>query len=261
MEPKYSRPADLSGQPDGVETPATVPLKACLHYDAAARSCARCSVRLISVCAALSTDELKEMEVMSHGARFAARDVIAAQGEPADSVFTVTEGLVRLYRLLSDGRRQVIGFALPGDFLGLSLFDSYSFSADAVTDTMVCRFPRKSFVAYVEKRPHLLRRLHQFASHELSLAQDQVVLLGRRSAEERLSTLLLMLRDRLRRLGHTPPYLPLAMNRQDIADYLGLTVETVSRTFTKLAKARLIVVVPEGVRLLREQELERIVAG
>jgi CRP/FNR family transcriptional regulator len=260
MGPKYSRPTEDDHRPAS-DDPAPVPLKACEHYDAAARSCARCSVRLISVCAALSVDELKEMEVMSHGARFAARNAIVAQGEPAESVFTVTEGLVRLYRLTSDGRRQVIGFALPGDFLGLSLFDSYSFSADAVTDTVVCRFPRKSFVAYVEKRPQLMRRLHQFASHELSLAQDQVVLLGRRSAEERLSALLLMLRDRLRRLGHAPPYLPLAMNRQDIADYLGLTVETVSRTFTKLAKAKLIVVVPEGVRLLREQELERIVAG
>jgi CRP/FNR family transcriptional regulator len=260
MGPKYSRHDEDNGKPAS-NPPGPVPLRACVHYDAAARSCARCSVRLISVCAALSVDDLKDMEIMSHGARFAARDVIVAQGEPAESVFTVTEGLVRLYRLLTDGRRQVIGFALPGDFLGLSLFDSYSFSADAVTDTVVCRFPRKSFVAYVEKRPQLMRRLHEFASHELSLAQDQVVLLGRRSAEERLSTLLLMLRDRLRRLGHAPPYLPLAMNRQDIADYLGLTVETVSRTFTKLAKAKLIVVVPEGVRLLREPELERIVAG
>jgi CRP/FNR family transcriptional regulator len=263
MDAKYSRQTD----PDdtcpsrGEKRPDPVPLKACVHYDPAARNCARCSVRLISICAALSSDELKDMESMGQGARFAARDVLVAQGEPAESVFTVTEGVVRLYRLLADGRRQIIGFALPGDFLGLSLFATSSFSADAVTDTVVCRFPRKTFVSYVEKHPQLMRRLHEFASHELNLAQDQVVLLGRRSAEERLCTLLLMLRDRLRRLGHTPPYIPLPMNRQDIADYLGLTVETVSRTFTKLAKSKLIVVVPEGVRLLREEELERIATG
>lgn len=192
---------------------------------------------------------------MSHGARYAAHEVLVSQGGAAEHVFTVTEGVVRLYRLLADGRRQVLGFALPGDFLGLSLLDVYGFSADAVTDTKVCRFPRKAFVAYVDQRPHLMRRLHEFASHELSLAQDQMVLLGRRAADERVAAFLISLRDRLRRLGHTSPNLPIPMSRQDIADYLGLTIETVSRTLTKLAKAKSIVVVPDGVRLLRESEL------
>ncbi len=237
------------------------PLQACVHYDAKARSCAKCSVRLISVCAVLSPVELQEMEAMNHGGRFAARELLVSQGLPAESVFTITEGLVRLYKLLPDGRRQVLGFALPGDFLGLPLSDSYSFSADAVTDTVVCRFPRKSFIAYAGQRPHLMRRLHEFASHELSLAQDQMVLLGRRSAEERVAAFIITMRDKLRRLGYTSPTLPLPMNRQDIADYLGLTIETVSRTFTKLASGKTIVVVPDGVRLLREHELEQLAAG
>ncbi len=237
------------------------PLKACVHYDANTRTCAKCSVRLISVCAALSPTELQEMETMSHGDRFAARAALVTQGSQAESVFTITEGTVRLYKLLSDGRRQVIGFALPGDFLGLSLSDSYSFSADAVTDTAVCRFPRKSFIAYTDRRPHLMRRLHEFASHELSLAQDQMVLLGRRSSEERVAAFLIMMRNKMLRLGHTSPSLPLPMSRQDMADYLGLTIETVSRTFTKLASAKAIVVVPDGVRLLRILELEQIADG
>jgi CRP/FNR family transcriptional regulator len=237
------------------------PLKACVHYNAEARSCAHCSVRLISVCAALSPGELQEMETMSHGGRYAAREVLVSEGSTAENVFTVTEGVIRLYRLLADGRRQVLGFALPGDFLGLSLFDVYGFSADAVTDTTVCRFPRKAFVTYVDQRPHLMRRLHEFASHELSLAQDQMVLLGRRNADERVAAFLIALRDRLRRLGHSSPSLPVPMSRQDIADYLGLTIETVSRTFTKLAKAKFIVVVPDGVRLLRESMLEQLAAG
>lgn len=237
------------------------PLKACIHYDADARSCAQCGVRLVSVCAVLSPAELQEMVAMSGGGRFAARETLVTQGSPAESVFTITEGMVRLYRLLADGQRQVLGFALPGDFLGLALADTYSFSADAVTATAVCRFPRLSFMAYADKRPHLMRRLHEFASHELSLAQDQMVLLGRRSAEERVAAFLVMMRDRLQRLGHTSPTLPLPMSRQDIADYLGLTIETVSRTFTKLAGGKSIVIVPNGVRLLRERELELLAAG
>jgi CRP/FNR family transcriptional regulator len=242
-------------------TSAITPNQTCVHYDAHARSCSQCSVRLVSVCAVLSPAELQEMEAMSRGARFAAREILVSQGAQADSVFTVTEGVVRLYRLLSDGRRQVLGFALPGDFLGLSLLDIYNFSADAVTDTSVCRFPRKAFIAYAEPRPHLMQRLHEFASHELSLAQDQMVLLGRRTAEERVGAFLISLRDRLARLGHASATLPLAMSRQDIADYVGLTIETVSRTFTKLAKARSILIVPGGVRLLSERELERIASG
>jgi CRP/FNR family transcriptional regulator len=237
------------------------PLKACVHYDAKARSCAKCGVRLISVCAVLSPAELQDMAAMSQSDRFAARKVVVSQGSPAENVFTITEGVVRLYKLLVDGRRQLLGFALPGDFLGLSLFDIYSFSADAVTDTVVCRFPRKAFIAYAEQRPHLLRRLHEFASHELSLAQDQMVLLGRRSAEERVAAFLVMMRDRLQRLGHTSPTLPLPMSRQDIADYLGLTIETVSRTFSKLAAGKSIVIVPDGVRLLRQRELEQLATG
>jgi CRP/FNR family transcriptional regulator, anaerobic regulatory protein len=242
-------------------TSPIIPLKACAHYDAETRTCSECSVRLVSVCAALSATELQDMEAMSHGGRFAARQVIVSQGEHAEGVFTITEGVVRLYKLLRDGRRQVLGFALPGDFLGLSLFDTYGFSAEAVTDTTACRFPRKSFLSFAEQRPHLLRRLHEFASHELSLAQDQMVLLGRKSAEERVAAFLVMMRDRLRRLGHTSPSLALPMTRQDIADHLGLTIETVSRTFTKLAKTKVIVVVPDGVRLLQERELETIAAG
>lgn len=244
-----------------MDHPTIAPLKACPHYDADARSCTECGVRLVSVCAVLSGAELKDMEGMSRVVRFAAKDVLISQGEPADNVFTVTEGMVRIYRLLSDGRRQLLGFALPGDFLGLSLAESYGFSADAVTDTVACSFPRKVFMAFAEQRPHLIRRLHEFASHELSLAQDQMVLLGRRSSEERLVVFLITMRDRLRRLGHISPTLPIPMGRQDIADYLGMTIETVSRTLTKLAKAKMIVVVPDGIRLLRESELQRLAMG
>lgn len=238
-----------------------VPLKACEHYDSGDKSCSQCGVRLISVCSALSREELEDFERMSQTVHFAPRSVIATQSEAAEYLFTVTEGVVRLYRFLPDGRRQILGFALPGDFLGLSLLDVYGFSADAVTETTVCRFSRKTFVSYVEERPLMMRRLHEFASHELSLAQDQMVLLGRRSADERVGAFLILMRDRLRRLGHTSPSLPIPMSRQDIADYLGLTIETVSRTFTKLAKAKSIVIVPDGIRLLRERDLELLAAA
>ncbi len=187
---------------------------------------------------------------MSRPVRYASKEGLFAEGEPADDVFNVTGGMVRLYKLLPDGRRQIVGFAIAGDFLGLALMERYGVSAEAVSEVSACRFARDAFTAFVDDRPHLLRRLHEFASHELSLAQDQMVLLGRRSAEERIAAFLLGMRDRLSRLGHHSVTLPLPMSRQDIADYLGLTIETVSRTITKMAKNKLLLVVPDGVRLL-----------
>jgi CRP/FNR family transcriptional regulator len=100
--------------------------------------------------------------------------------------------------------------------------------------------------------------LHEFAGHELSLAQDQMLLLGRRSAEEKIAAFLLNLQGRYGRIGVTSVTVPLPMSRQDIADYLGLTIETVSRTMTKLAREKLLVIVPDGVRLLDRPRLVRM---
>src|SRR3984885_14209320 len=189
--------------------------------------CDDCKVRLFSVCGALEPSELDELDRISQVRNFPARTMLFDQGALAGSVFNVTEGVVRLYKSLPGGRRQIVGFALPGDFLGLALMDRYGVAAEAVTQVRVCRFGRSAFLAYVDGRPHLLRRLHEFAGHELSLAQDQMLLLGRRTAEEKIATFLLNLQTRNARIGVFSVTVPLPMTRQDIADYLGLTIETV----------------------------------
>lgn len=183
------------------------------------------------------------------------------ESDKADSVFVVTRGVVRLYKLLDDGRRQIVGFALPGDFLGLAMADKYGFSADAVDQVSACRFARSAFSALVTEKPALMRRLFEFATHELSLAQDHMLMLGRRNAEEKLSAFILELQSRWARINGPSPTVPLPMSRQDIADYLGLTIETVSRTITRLARAKTIVVVPDGVRVLEKARLEDALAA
>jgi CRP/FNR family transcriptional regulator len=221
-------------------------------------NCDDCKVRLFSVCAALEPSELDELDRISHVKNFAAKTMLFDQGAPAGSVFNVTEGIVRLYKSLPDGRRQIVGFALPGDFLGLALQDRYGVAAEAVTAVSVCRFDRSAFLACVEDKPHLLRRLHEFAGHELGLAQDQMLLLGRRTAEEKIAAFLLNLQTRYARIGATSVTVPLPMSRQDIADYLGLTIETVSRTLTRLVREKILLIVPDGVRLLGKERLEQI---
>lgn len=221
-------------------------------------NCADCKVRLLSVCAALDGEELCVLEALAQDVGFEPKTTLFTQEQRADAVYNVTDGVVRLYKLLPDGRRQVVGFALPGDFLGLAMDDHYGFSADAVGTVKACRFSREAFSSLVDEKPHLLRRLHEFATHELRLAQDQMVLLGRRTAEEKVASFLIGLRDRWARINRSSVTIPLPMSRQDIADFLGLTIETVSRTLSRLARERVVLVVPDGVRLMNVARVEAL---
>jgi CRP/FNR family transcriptional regulator, anaerobic regulatory protein len=220
--------------------------------------CATCQVRELSVCGALEPESLVAFERLSRTFEIDAKMTLFTEGDTARHVFNITEGVVRLYKMSPDGRRQIVGFALPGDFLGLALSDSYGVSADAVTQVTACKFIRTSFVDYLDEHPKLMRRLHEFASHELSLARDQMMLIGRHTAEERLAAFLLNLSERYKRIGESGVTIQLPMSRQDIADFLALTIETVSRTFSKLVKAKLIVIVPEGARLLNADGLHKL---
>lgn len=228
------------------------------RHDPTRQHCAECKVRLISVCAALEPDELAELERLAQQFHYPARHTLFMQGDQAENVYSITCGMARLYRLLPDGRRQIVGFAIPGDFLGLAMNDHFGFSADAIEPLNVCRFGRTNYATLVDSKPHLLRRLHEFATHELTLAQDQMILLGRRTAEEKIVAFLLGMRERWGKLTKLSVTVRLPMSRQDIADFLGLTIETVSRTITKLARDKMILVVPDGVRLLNLGALEEI---
>ncbi|MCJ2088083.1 helix-turn-helix domain-containing protein [Methylobacterium sp. E-005] len=220
--------------------------------------CAHCQVRLLSVCAALTPEELNEIESLSRHAVLDARQTLFSQDEETTAVYNVTAGALRLSRLLPDGRRHVMGFALVGDFLGLALAERQTVTAEALSHVTVCRFDRRAFHNLMVRKPHLLQRLHERAGYELGLAQELMLLLARRGAEEKVASFLLALRGRYARIGLTSVTLELPMGRQDIADHLGLTIETVSRTLTRLDREKVILIVPGGVRLLDIPRLERL---
>jgi CRP/FNR family transcriptional regulator len=220
-----------------------------------------CGVRSLAICAELDPSEHQEFERMAQHVRFGPKEALFSEDEPVDSVYSLTEGIARLYKLLPDGRRQIIGFSLPGDFLGMSPSNRYSFSADAIGTLVVCRFARGPFTRFIENKPHILLRMNEFATRELSLAQDQMLLLGRRSAEEKVAAFLVGWRERLARVEGVTKTVSLPMGRQDIADFLGLTIETVSRTFTKLEREKLIVIVPDGVRVLDTKRFDALAAA
>jgi len=165
---------------------------------------------------------------------------IIDEGEAADYLFNVTDGAVKLYKLLPDGRRQITGFLFAGDFLGIAMNEKYAYSAEALGRVSLCRFPRRKLEALLDEFPKLEKRLLGMASNELVQAQDQILLLGRKTAQEKIVSFLLNLSDRVVRRGGDPSPISLPMGRSDIADYLGLTTETVSRTITHLKRDGLI---------------------
>ncbi|MGB0552265.1 MAG: helix-turn-helix domain-containing protein [Alphaproteobacteria bacterium] len=174
------------------------------------------------------------MASIAHIQLLSPRQTIIDEGESAESLFNITGGAVKLYKLLPDGRRQITGFLFQGDFLGIALNQEYENFSEVVSDVTLCRFPRVRFEALFDEFPKFEKQLLEVASNELAQAQDQMLLLGRKMALEKVASFLLYVSERARQRGDAPSPISLPMSRADIADYLGLTMETVSRTFTNL---------------------------
>ncbi len=198
--------------------------------------CAACGIRDTAICSVLAPEELTKLEAITRHVDFSQGQTVIDEGEPADFLFNLTQGTMKLYKLLPDGRRQITGFLFEGDFLGIALNEQYAYSAEAIGDVGLCRIPRQNLESMLDEFPHLEKRLLGVVSNELAQAQDQMLLLGRKTAREKVVSFLLSLSRRAadREAEPSPVYLP--MSRADIADYLGLTTETVSRTFTNLKR-------------------------
>jgi CRP-like cAMP-binding protein len=160
---------------------------------------------------------------------FARNAEIYGEGEPAEYIYKLVQGTVRTSKILADGRRQIGAFYLPGDVFGLELGDEHTFSAEAISDVKVVIAKRSSILARAARDSSVAHELWSTTAHELQRMQEHLLLLIK-SAEERLAGFLLEMAAR----GRSLQVVELPMSRQDIADYLGLTIETVSRTFTQL---------------------------
>jgi CRP/FNR family nitrogen fixation transcriptional regulator len=161
---------------------------------------------------------------------------IYGQDEPAQYIYKVLRGCVRTYKLLDDGRRQIGGFYLPGDVFGLESRSSHRFSAETIAETVLIAFKRTTLIALAQTDPVVAKELWQMTARELDHVNSQMVLLGRSSAQERVANFLVEMSNRSANRAE----FELPMSRQDIADYLGLTIETVSRSITCIARKSLI---------------------
>jgi len=233
--------------------------------------CARCMARDLAVCAALSEEESAELERLATPRTLSPDDVLAHSGQPASHAYSVTQGMLRRVRTLPDGRRLVAGFSLPGDFIGLSEAAAWRYNIEAVTAGQVCEFALEDIRALSHRFPKLEHKLLERACIELDTAQDALLMLARLSPLERLAGFLLQMGRQLRRrspchgaVGEIAPgdVIALPMNRHDIADHLGLTVETVSRSFTRLRQMELIALPePQWVEIHDAKELMRLASA
>ncbi len=205
----------------------------------AADPCASCGARPYSVCSAIEDRDLERLASVAVLCHAEPGQTFITEGDAAENFFNITGGTSRLFKSLSDGRRQITGFAGRGHFLGLAVSDNYAFSAEAIEPVQFCRFSRRRLRLLLDNFPALEKRLLEVASNELVAAQEQMLLLGRKTARERVASFLLArkLESAACNGAHN---LHLPMTRSDIADYLGLTIETVSRTLTRLKTDQLI---------------------
>lgn len=209
-------------------------------YRAPCGVCVDCDVRRMAVCSALDDGDLGALEAIMTSKKLDANEMLVEEGDPKRRVFSLTSGMLRIYTSLPDGRRQIAGFLVPGDYLGLADDDVYSQSAEAVVPSVLCAFSSKEMEALMVSFPRLRERLHQMTREALRTARDNQLVLGRLAPVEKLASFLLVLAARAEKRGEKANLVHLAMNRTDIADYLGLTIETVSRSFTKLKTQGLI---------------------
>ena len=183
-----------------------------------------------------TVDFLKSIATL---AKFQSGQMLFSEGDDASDVFEIVQGIVKLYKLLPDGRRQIVGFVSKQQLVGFDDDDVYLYAAEAVTDVCVSRCRRGQFDRLVDEVPGMARKILSARCRDLHSARNQMLLLGRKTAIERIASFLLLLGE-MQSGKRSDGSIEVPMTRNDIADYLGLTIETVSRSLTKLRRDKII---------------------
>ncbi len=239
-----------------------------------ATKCADCPIRHRAVCAHCESAELAELERIKTYRHYAPGAPIAWAGARMTMVGSVVEGVAMLSSTLADGRRQMVGLLLPSDFLGRPGRPRHAFDVVAATETVLCMFRMPEFERLVARTPRIERRLLEMTLDELDSAREWMLLLGRKTAREKIASLFVMMARRDAALNRTQAanglQFPLHITREAMADYLGLTIETVSRQISALRRDGLVqllenrvVHVPDFRRLIAEsgEEAEALALG
>jgi CRP/FNR family transcriptional regulator len=205
--------------------------------------CQSCEARHKGVCGGLESAELSYLAKNTSKKAYRRGEEILAAGEKLDRYSNILSGVVKLVKLLPDGRQQIVGLQFAPDFVGQLFADTSNISAEAATDVRLCTFPRQVLESLAEQSPAMEHRLLQQTLRGLDDARDWMLTLGRKTAKEKVASFLMLISaysDPERKEFETPFTIDLPLKRGDIADYLSLTVETVCRQLTNLRKAKII---------------------
>lgn len=227
------------------------------------RSCSNCPIRHRAVCAKCEPDELSRLEAIKYYRSYEAGQPVVWAGDQMDFVASVVTGIATLSQTLEDGRTQMVGMLLPSDFMGRPGRAIAPYDVTANSDLMLCCFRRKPFEAMMEKTPHIGQRLLEMTLDELDAAREWMLILGRKTAREKIASLLSIIAHREAALQQKSPHngssFDLPLTRESMADYLGLTLETVSRQISALKRDNIIelqgkrrVLVPDFDALMEE---------
>ena len=204
-------------------------------------ACENCPVREFSLCKRLNRTSLAQLRALATHHRVPQDKLIFEQGSHLKQLHILTAGTVKLYHLMANGKRQIIGFLGPGDLLGgIKQRDLAFCTAMTMTSVELCSFTRQHFFAFLQDHPDLCLTLLAVATDEIEAQYEHTILLARKQAPERVAAMLLLLALRWPGASSEPNTVRLPMPRSDIADYLGLTIETVSRVLARLRDQGLI---------------------
>lgn len=201
--------------------------------------CHNCPIRHRAICAKCDAEELSELESIKQYREFKAGEPILWRGDEMSEVASVVTGVATMSQTLEDGRRQTLGLLLPSDFIGRPGRGEAVYDISAETDVTLCCFKRSAFEEMLGRTPHIATRMLEMTLDELDAARDWMLLLGRKTAREKIATFIAMICQRNTVDGEAPQNarkVLMPLTREAMADYLGLTIETVSRQFSKLRK-------------------------
>jgi CRP/FNR family transcriptional regulator len=222
--------------------------------------CADCPIRHRAVCARCETDELSRLEQIKYYRSFQAGQVVIWSGDRMEFVGSVVTGIATLTQTMEDGRRQMVGLLLPSDFVGRPGRQAAAYDVTATTDLVMCCFRKKPFEEMMAATPHIAQRLLEMTLDELDAAREWMLLLGRKTAREKIASLISIIARREAALHQKRPKgmlaVDLPLTREEMADYLGLTLETVSRQISALKKDGVIHL--EGNRHVQIPDIDRL---
>lgn len=226
--------------------------------------CLSCEARHKGICGALDPQQLVRLSKQTSKHVHSREEELIAAGEGPQRYSNIMGGIVKLTKLMADGRQQIVGLQFAPDFLGRPFAEQSSISAEAATEVRLCSFPKSTLEEIMRESPEMERRLHAQTLKELDEARDWMLTLGRKSAQEKVASFLYLVathQDPEREYNDEPVTVELPLKRADIADFLGLTIETVSRQLTNLRKIGIIeiknnrqVTIPNLAKLQRSTE-------